>query len=182
MVITLAMDPTRTSTLYAGTSGGVYKSVDQAGHWKQVNNGLVPGDMVKTSRALNVTAILVNPYRPETVYAATLAGLYKTTDEAKSWKRIGESLQDQMIISMILDRTREDRLYIVGRGGVLRSEDGGTSWKTINTGFTATNVRTIAQSASDANLFYAGTNGSGLYRSTDAGDTWHPMPPLRPAN
>ncbi len=182
MVITLAMDPTRPSILYAGTSGGVYKSVDQAGHWKQVNNGLVPPDMVKTSRALNVTAILVNPYGPETVYAATLAGLYKTTDGAKSWKRIGESLQDQMIISMILDRTREDRLYIVGRGGVHRSEDGGTSWKTINTGFTATNVRTIAQSASDANLLYAGTNGSGLYRSADAGDTWHPMPPLRAAN
>ncbi|MFO0766995.1 MAG: hypothetical protein U0231_09430 [Nitrospiraceae bacterium] len=25
-----------------GTSGGVYKSTDQAGHWEKVNNGLVP--------------------------------------------------------------------------------------------------------------------------------------------
>ena len=54
MVVTLGMDPTRPAILYAGTSGGVYKSIDQAGHWEKVNNGLVPADMVKTSRALNV--------------------------------------------------------------------------------------------------------------------------------
>ena len=182
MVVTLGMDPTRPSILYAGTSGGVYKSVDQAGHWEQVNNGLVPPGMLKTSRALNVTAILVDPYEPDTVYAATLAGLYKTTDAAKSWKRIGESLQDQMFISMILDRARKGVIYIVGREGVRRSEDGGATWTAINSGFTTTNVRTIVQSATDPKVFYAGTNGSGLYRSQDAGDTWAPMPALRVSN
>ena len=29
MVVTLGMDPTRPSILYAGTSGGVYKSIDR---------------------------------------------------------------------------------------------------------------------------------------------------------
>lgn len=179
MVVTLGMDPTRPSVLYAGTSGGVYKSIDQAGHWQQVNNGLVPPDMVKTSRALNVTSIHVDPYEPDTVYAATLAGLYKSTDAAKSWKRIGESLADQMIIAMVHDRNRRGVLYIAGRDGVHRSEDGGMSWKAINNGFATTNIRTIVQSATDPKLFYAGTNGSGLYRSQDAGDRWESMPPLR---
>jgi photosystem II stability/assembly factor-like uncharacterized protein len=172
MVVTLGMDPTRSSVLYAGTSGGVYKTIDQAAHWQPVNNGLVPPDMVKTSRALNVTAIAVDPHEPDTVYAATLSGLYKTTDGAASWKRIGESLEDQMIISLILDRSRKQVVYIVGRAGVHRSEDGGATWTLINRGFTATNVRTIAQSALNPNVLYAGTNGSGLYRSRDAGDTW----------
>ncbi|MFO0732522.1 MAG: hypothetical protein U0361_16395 [Nitrospiraceae bacterium] len=96
MVITLGMDPAHPSVLYAGTSGGVYKSTDQAGHWEKVNNGLVPPDMVrKTSRALNVTSIQVDPFDSSIVYAATLAGLYKTTDGAASWARIGESLADQ---------------------------------------------------------------------------------------
>lgn len=182
MVVTLGMDPAHPATLYAGTSGGVYKSVDQAGHWEQVNNGLVPADMVKTSRALNVTAILVDPFAPNTVYAATLAGLYKTIDGAKSWKRIGESLADQMIISMILDRARKGVIYLVGRDGVHRSEDGGATWKSINAGFTTTNVRTIAQSPTDPKVFYAGTNGSGLYRSADGGESWHPMPALHARN
>jgi photosystem II stability/assembly factor-like uncharacterized protein len=170
------MDPTRPSLLYAGTSGGVYKSIDQAGHWEKVNNGLVPPDMLKTSRALNVTSILVDPYEPDTIYAATLTGLYKSTDGAKSWKRIGESLADQMIVAMVLDRTRQGVIYIAGRDGVHRSEDAGATWKLINNGFTTTNIRTIAQSPTDPKLFYAGTNGSGLYRSKDAGETWEPMP------
>jgi len=176
MVVTLGMDPTRPSILYAGTSGGVYKSMDQAGHWVKVNNGLVPPDMVKTSRALNVTSILVDPYEPDTVYAATLAGLYKTTDAAKGWKRIGESLADQMMIAMVLDRTRRGVIYITGRDGVHRSEDGGGTWVVLNKGLATTNIRTIAQSEADPAVFYAGTNGSGLYRSKDAGKTWEPMP------
>ena len=61
MVVTLGMDPTRSSVLYAGTSGGVYKSTNQGAHWEQVNNGLVPTDMVKTSRALSVTSVQVDP-------------------------------------------------------------------------------------------------------------------------
>jgi photosystem II stability/assembly factor-like uncharacterized protein len=175
MVVTLGMDPTRPSILYAGTSGGVYKSIDQAGHWEKVNNGLVPPDMLKTSRALNVTSILVDPHEPDTVYAATLAGLYKTTDAAKAWKRIGESLADQMIFAMVLDRTRRGVIYITGRDGVHRSEDGGTTWVVINRGLATTNIRAIAQSETDPKIFYAGTNGSGLYRSKDAGETWEPM-------
>ncbi len=176
MVVTLGMDPTRPSVLYAGTSGGVYKSIDQAGHWEKVNNGLVPPGMLKTSRALNVTSVLVDPYEPDTVYAATLAGMYKSTDAAKSWDRIGASLPDQMIVAMILDRTRKGVIYITGRDGVHRSEDGGMTWKPINRGLATTNIRAIAQSMTDPNLFYAGTNGSGLYRSTDGGETWEPMP------
>src|SRR6478736_3450940 len=80
MVVTLGMDPTRPAILYAGTSGGVYKTVNEGGHWEKVNNGLVPPEIIKSSRALNVTSIHVDSFEPETVYAATLAGLFKTTD------------------------------------------------------------------------------------------------------
>lgn len=182
MVVSLGMDPTRPSILYAGTSGGVYKSSDQAGHWEKVNNGLVPPGMVKSSRALNVTAIQVDAFEPETVYAATLSGLYKSTDGAKSWTRIAESLADQMIIAMVLDRTRKGVIYLAGRDGVHRSEDGGTTWQTLNNGLATTNVRSIAQSQYDPSVFFAGTNGSGLYRSANAGVSWEVMPPVAPSN
>lgn len=175
MVVTLGMDPARPAVLYAGTSGGVYKSVDGAGHWEKVNNGLVPPGMLKTSRALNVTSILVDPFEPNTVYAATLSGLYKTLDGGQAWQRIGESLPDQMIMAMVLDRARKNVIYLAGRDGVHCSEDGGVTWKTLNNRLTTTNIRSIAQSETDSRLFYAGTNGSGLYRSRDAGETWEPM-------
>jgi len=79
---------------------------------------------------------------------------------------------------MILDRSRKGVIYITGRDGVHRSDDGGTSWKTLNKGFASTNIRSIAQSATDPEVFYAGTNGSGLYRSRNGGETWEPMPAL----
>lgn len=180
MVVTLGLDPTRPSILYAGTSGGVYKSVDQAGHWEKVNNGLVSPAIIKSSRALNVTATLVDPYEPDTVYAATLEGLYKTTDGAVSWVRIAQSLQDQMVFSMVLDRTRKGVMYLGGREGIHRSEDGGNTWVTMNRGLATLNVRSLAQSSTDPKLFYLGTNGSGLYRTNDAGETWEPMPPVVP--
>lgn len=178
MVVTLGMDLTRPAILYAGTSGGVYKTLNEGAHWAKVNNGLVSPDIIKSSRALNVTSIHVDRFEPDTVYAATLAGLFKTMDGAKSWTRIAESLSDQMIISMILDRTKKGVIYLVGRDGVHRSTDGGMTWTTLNKGLMSTNVRSIAQSETDPNLFYAGTNGSGLYKSRDGGDTWEPMPAL----
>jgi ligand-binding sensor domain-containing protein len=179
MVVTLCLDPTRPAMLYAGTSGGVYRSVDRAGHWEKANNGLVAPEMVKSSRALNVTAVQVDAFAPDTVYAATLSGLYKSVDTGKSWTRIGESLQDQMIITMVLDRTRKGVIYLAGREGITRSEDGGVTWKSLNEGLTTKNIRSLAQSPSDAAVWYAGTNGSGLYRSRNHGELWEKMPAIK---
>ena len=176
MVVTLGMDPTRPAILYAGTSGGVYKTIDEAGHWEKVNNGLVSPDIIKSSRALSVTSVLVDPFEPDTVYASTLAGLYKTTDGGKAWVRIGQSLQDQMLFSMILDCTKKGVIYLGGREGVHRSEDGGSTWSTINTGLATLNIRSLVQSPTDPDVFYAGTNGSGLYRSKNRGETWELVP------
>jgi hypothetical protein len=38
------------------------------------------------------------------------------------------------------------------------------------------NIRALAMSPRDSHILYAGTNGSGLYRSTDAGVAWTPLP------
>ncbi len=178
MVVTLALDPTRPQMMYAGTSGGVYKSVNGAGRWEKANEGLVPPELVKSSRALGVTVMQVDPFAPDTVYAATLNGLYKTTDAAATWTRIAQELPDQMISAMVLDRATAGTLYIASREGVHTSGDGGKTWKAINQGFTSLNIRSLAQSAIDPRLLYAGTNGSGLYKSEDGGQTWVPMPPL----
>ena len=178
MVVTLALDPTRPQMMYAGTSGGVYKSVNRAARWEKANKGLVPPELIKSSRALGVTVMQVDARSPDTVYAATLNGLYKSADAAKSWTRIAQELPDQMISAMVLDRARADTLYVASREGIHKSEDGGKTWKAINQGLTSLNIRSLAQSQMDPLLFYAGTNGSGLYKSENGGETWTPMPPL----
>ena len=134
--------------------------------------------MAPICRALNVTSIHVDPFEPDAVYAATLSGLFKTTDAGKLWVKIGESLPDQMIMAMIVDTSKKGVIYVAGRDGVHRSADGGMTWQPLNKGLASTNIRSIAQSPTDPDVFYAGTNGSGLYRSRDRGESWEPMPSL----
>jgi len=181
MVVTLAIDPVRRNILYAGTSGGVYKTVDRAARWEKVNNGLVPPEVLASSRALGVTVLQVDPFNPETVYAATLNGLYKTTDAARTWTRIAESLPDQMLSAMVMDRSAPNVIYVASRQGVHRTEDGGATWRALNQGVTSLNVRSLVQSPIDPKIWFVGTNGSGLYRSDDRGETWVSMPPLTSA-
>ncbi len=54
--------------------------------------------------------------------------------------------------------------------------DGGNTWKVRHQGLTTLNVRTIVIPPRDSQTLYAGTNGSGLYRSANGGASWAPVP------
>lgn len=172
MVTALALDPTRPEIMYAGTSGGVYKTTDAARSWNAVNAGLIPPDLVASSRALGVTTLVVDPQHPETVYAGTLAGLYKTVDGGRAWVRIGMDLGDQFISVIALDPAHPEILYVGGRAGIFKSHDGGTTWGERNNGLTNRNVLSLAASRVSPALLYAGTNGDGLFRSRNDAATW----------
>ena len=176
MVVSVALDPAHPDTMYAGTSGGVYKSTDRARTWTKANEGLISPDILSSSRALMVNTILLDPRRSETLYAATLNGLYKTVDGARSWIRIGQTLPDQMINVMALDPLSSGTVYVAGRQGVHKTRDGGLTWKAMNAGLGSLNVRSLAISPNDPKTVYLGTNGSGLYRSRDGGETWTAVP------
>lgn len=178
MVVTIAIDPARPNVMYAGTSGGVYRSADGARRWDKANQGLISPDLLSSSRALMVNSLVIDSVtpaiRPETIYAATLRGLYKTTDGAKSWSRIAESLPDQMIIAIAVDPA--GTLYAAGRKGVYKSADHGITWNVRNNGLESLNIRSLALSPSDSSTIYLGTNGTGLYRSRDGGEHWQAVP------
>ncbi|GJL66759.1 MAG: hypothetical protein NPIRA05_17300 [Nitrospirales bacterium] len=176
MVISLAIDPQQLQTLYAGTSGGVYKSVDGGHWWEKVNNGLVDPEILKSSRALGVTKIQIDPHHSASVYAATLTGLFKTTNGGQAWEKIGADLPDYMLSDLVIDPSTPDTLYVGSRKGVHASTNGGATWHPRNEGLENLNIRALAISPLDSQVLYVGTNGSGLYRSQRGGESWEPVP------
>ena len=172
MVICMDIDPNQPQTLYAGTSGGVYQSLDGAATWAKVNHGLVPPEVLQSSRALNVVKIKIDRHVPGVVYAATLKGLYKTTDGGAVWRRRGTSLPDQFFSGLALDPVTPGVVFVSSRAGVHTSRDGGDTWEAVNDGLTNLNIRAMAISPIESSTLYVGTNRAGLFRTRDGGRLW----------
>jgi photosystem II stability/assembly factor-like uncharacterized protein len=176
IVTSIAINPKEPAVLYGGTTGGVYRSDDAATTWKKINSGLIPETELMAAMALGVNAIEIDRTKPNVVYAGTTKGLFRTMDKGEHWERIGQSLTDPFVSSIVLHPTQSSLLYIGGPAGVWRSQDGGNTWQTMNQGLATLNIRALAMAPTNFQTLYAGTNGSGLYRSTDAGVTWRSVP------
>ena len=176
IVVSIAIHPRDPRVLYAGTTGGIYRSDNAAMGWKKINRGLIPEQELMGGMALGVNAIAFDVVSSDTVYAGTTKGLFRTSTRGEQWERIGQSLPDPFVSSILIDPVEPKTLYIGGPRGVWKSPDNGQTWTASNNGLNSLNIRTLAMSQQDPHILYAGTNGSGLYRSTDAGTTWTPMP------
>jgi photosystem II stability/assembly factor-like uncharacterized protein len=176
IVVSIAINPKDPRVLYAGTTGGIYRSDDGATTWKKVNNGLIPETELMAAMALGINVIVVDPVNPDVVYAGSTKGLFQTRNRGALWERIGLGLPDPYVSSIVLHPTDRNLIYIGGPGGVSKSTDGGRTFHTMNTGLGSLNIRTLAMSPRDPQELFTGTNGSGLYHSTNGGESWAPMP------
>src|SRR6478735_755004 len=176
IVTAIAINPKDPAVLYGGTTGGMYRSEDGATTWTKINNGLIPESELMASMALGVNAIEIDHINPDIVYAGTTKGLYRTTNKGESWARIGQSIPEPFISSIVLHPSDSSILYVGGTGGVWKSDDSGKTWAPRIEGLSSLNIRALAMEPKDLRTLYAGTNGSGLYRPTDAGRTWTGVP------
>jgi photosystem II stability/assembly factor-like uncharacterized protein len=81
----------------------------------------------------------------------------------------------------------DHRIYYIGAasGGIFKSTDGGIKWDPIFDGEPVSSIGSLAIAPSDPNIVWAGTGeayirsnisqGTGIYKSTDAGKTWKHM-------
>ena len=92
-------------TIYVGTELGVSKSQDGGKTFKTISN------------PKGIEALAIDPIVKNTIYAATLDGIYKSNDEATSWKRIG--LDGVPSFSIVIDPKNPKVIcWYVGRGNI----------------------------------------------------------------
>ncbi len=167
----LALDPTTPRIVYAADRvRGVLKSLDGGARWDATNKGL---------SLTTVSSLAVNPQNPRTVYAsAGPLGLFKSSDMGAHWRPLASG--PHLVEGIALDPSNPRNILVVAAAyGVVRSTDAGRTWAEASFGANSRKVSVVAISGTTA---YAGTNGEGLFGSTDGGRSWRPLGPPGPVH
>jgi photosystem II stability/assembly factor-like uncharacterized protein len=190
--------PGQPNLFYIGVNnGGVWKTNDYGHTWKPIFDDQPTGSIGDLAVApSNPDIIYVGSgeglQRPD---LSTGDGLYKSTDGGKSWRNMG--LRDgQQIGSIIVDPRDANRLFVAVLGhpygpnqerGVYRSTNGGQSWQKVLYRDENTGAIQLEFDPNNPQIVYAdlwaGRQGpwengawqgpeSGLFKSTDGGETW----------
>jgi photosystem II stability/assembly factor-like uncharacterized protein len=96
-----------------------------------------------------------------------------THNGGKTWKPIISGIiDDSDIMSLRLDATNPDRVYMSACSGIYRSENQGGQWtKLQGIPYAARRTQTIVQDSGSPKTFYAGTT-AGLWVTRDSGENW----------
>ncbi len=171
----LAVDPSNPFTIYVISERSPYRSDDGGRSWKRLASDLAGG------YGFIVTALLVDPQDPSTVYFASAcfqrpdyheAGVYKSTDRGETWTQLSSlGRNTDCVYELALDPAAPGHLYALSQGSAFRSDDAGMTWTR-----SANPLPTKAVVADPNNpmLRYGITEfgTSGLLVSSDAGRTW----------
>ena len=163
----LATSSSNPAEIVAGSSHGVFFSVDSGRQWRCISDP-------RNAQLLGITAIAIDPRDPTTIYAGTPHLAWKTTNLGKTWISISDGMiDDSDIFSISVYPGLPGYVIASACSGMYKSFDGGNTWHKI-TGIANTYRRThiVSQDPRQISTIYAGTT-LGLLRSTDGGATWH---------
>jgi photosystem II stability/assembly factor-like uncharacterized protein len=151
--------------LYAGTTNGVYKTMNGGTDWVGTSN-------VQPNISISGFAETANG-----IFAATLGtGVWSSTDGLDWQGGLNPLLAHPVAFTILEDYRSSEVLYgIVTRDGVVRSSDGGSTWTIRTNGLISTNVLTLVQDRQSGKI-YAGTADNGVFVSEDEAATWKQVP------
>ncbi len=165
-----------TAVTRPGAVGTLYRS-ENGGQW-------APAAGIPTNTG--VQALTAHPDRPGTVFAATRAGMYKSTDAGASWIKLDVPSKNEEFWSVSIHPTRPDVVFAgTAPIGVYRSDDGGVRWRRVGSpepmpelcdysnakGLTSRLMR-LCFDPTNPDLMFGACETNGLLVSEDGGETW----------
>jgi photosystem II stability/assembly factor-like uncharacterized protein len=196
--------PHQTNVFYmAAVNGGVWKTTDFGNTWFPIFDDQPTGSVGALAVSESDPNVIYvgsgeGLQRPD---LSTGDGVYKSTDAGKSWTHL--ALRDaQQIAAIVIDPQDSNRLFVAAVGhpygpnperGVFRSTDGGQTFQKVLYKDENIGAADLAIDPSNSHIMYAVLwaarvapweirsgesfikEGSGLFKSTDGGDTWHPL-------
>jgi photosystem II stability/assembly factor-like uncharacterized protein len=173
-ILSLAIHPINTSTIYAGTLGdAVYRSVDGGNRWSIINAGM-------KEHVSYVNAFVFHPKNPEIFLAATTVGIFETKNGGLMWEELSNKGMDSVyVVAAVIDPVETEVLYAGTSGGVYKTMNGGMNWVPINRGLIegefrtalALGINSLLMDPADRMTLYAGST-RGAFKTSDGGSTW----------
>lgn len=199
----IALDPKNPLTVWVGTGennsqrsvsygNGLYRSDDGGKTWRNVG--------LKTSE--HIGRIAIDPKDSNIVYVAAQGplwgpggdrGLFKTTDNGKTWKNILNLSENTGVTDVAIDPQNPETVYAASyqrrrhmftlidggpESAIYRSTDAGATWNKVRAGLPTGDLGRIGLAVSpvDSNVVYAtveaGDRKGGVFRSNDRGGSW----------
>ena len=197
-VIAVAGHPTEWATFYMGsTGGGVWKTEDGGTYWENISDDFFARASVGALAVAPSDPNVIYAGMGESTIRSNVShgdGVYKSTDGGRTWRNVGLG-ETRNISKVRVHPTDPERVYVAALGhahgpnaerGIFRSADGGASWEHVLFRSAEAGAVDLAMDATNPRILYAafwegvhrahelisGGPGSGLFRSTDGGDTW----------
>ena len=186
------------NTFYFGaTGGGLWKTVDGGSNWKNLSDKKIGGNIGAIAIAPSDENILYVGEGENTMrgnVAEGLGGMWRSNDGGKTFSNIGLK-EGRHIIRIVVHPRDPNTVWaaVVGHlfgpnpeRGVYKTTDGGKTWKQTLFVNNQTGCSDLVMEPGNPSVLYAGMwrvqrtphsmesggEGSGLYKSTDGGDTW----------
>jgi photosystem II stability/assembly factor-like uncharacterized protein len=198
-VSSIALSPSNPNIMFIGTGevGGYYRagqigtpgasSTYGMGVLKSTDGGVtwsVTGLVWTFPQITAVQKVLLNPQNPNTIYAATTEGAFKSVDAGATWTKAHDAL---MAMDIVINPADTSILYATyGQSnstvnpGLYKTTNAGVTWTLLSGGLPTSNYgrASLAISPINPQVLYAGIANArssqllGLYRTTDGGSHW----------
>jgi photosystem II stability/assembly factor-like uncharacterized protein len=196
--IAVAGSPSRPNEYYFGaTGGGIWKTTDGGTTWRPVADDVLRTSSVGALAVSESNPDIVFAGMGEVELRGNVIqgdGVYKSADGGKTWKHVGLA-DTQNVARVRIHPSNPDIVYVAALGhtygpnaerGVFRSQDGGATWKRVLFRSDKAGAVDLCLAPGNPQVLFAalwevsrtphslssGGPGSGLFKSTDGGETW----------
>ena len=164
-VNSMAIDPRRNSTIYAGTWWRPYKSTDSGKSWRLIKNGMIDDS--------DVFAVTIDPRNSEHIIASACSGIYESFNGGEKWAKIqGIPAQSRRTRDIVQHPSIAGTVYAATTEGFWMTTNGGKSWSL--TTQRNLEINSIAVHPDEPNRIFIGTNNYGVMVSFDGGKNFTP--------
>jgi photosystem II stability/assembly factor-like uncharacterized protein len=161
-VESLAIDPRSSETIFVGTWRQGWRTDDGGKTWKQIATGMVLDT--------DMFAIHINPRNPDSVWVATCGWVYNSKNRGDEWTRYREGFKNRRIHDVEVDPQDDNLVYAGSVAGLYRSKDAGANFELMTDESLVVNSIVLHPERPDRIIL--GTEGDGVYVSTDRGATF----------